>query len=359
MKEILTEVDRWQRDAERVALATVVRVRGSAPRPPGARLWVTRSGKIAGSVSGGCVESDVVGRAREVIDSGRPVMATYGIADDVGLQVGLSCGGSIDVLIQPFAEEGPWRTIREALAGRRPAALAVGLTPERLVGRMLAVLGDGSVGSIDAQVDGAAAVHARALLAQGGTRLVSVPLAAEEATVFVEAFPPEPRLVVIGATHTAIALSRMARQLGFRVTVIDARSAFATPERFPDVDELVHGWPDEALERAELDGHTFVVILTHDPKFDIPALTRALRSDVRYVGIIGSRGTHERRRERLLAAGFASADLDRIRAPIGLDIGARTPEEVALAILAEVLAVRSGRDGRPLRERQASIHGEG
>ncbi len=359
MKDILTEVDRWQRDAERVALATVVRVRGSAPRPPGARLWVSGSGKIAGSVSGGCVESDVVGRAREVIESGQPVMVTYGIADDVGFQVGLSCGGSIDVLVEPFSGEGPWQTIRAALGGRCPAALAVGLTPPALLGRMLAVSTDGTEGSIDTQLDGPVAVEARSLLAQGGTRLVSVPLEGAEATIFVEAFPPELRLIIIGATHTAIALSRMARQVGFRVTVIDARSAFATPERFPDVDELIRGWPDEALGQAELDGYTFVVILTHDPKFDIPALARALRSEARYVGIIGSRGTHERRRQRLLADGFAAAELDRIRAPVGLDIGAETPEEIALAILAEMVAVRSGRDGRALTGRQAPIHGEG
>ena len=187
----------------------------------------------------------------------------------------------------------------------------------------------------------------------------SVPLGAADAMVFVEALPPQLRLIIIGATHTAIALSRMAKQVGFRVTVIDARSAFATPERFPDVDELIRGWPDETLGHAELDGYTFVVILAHDPKFDVPALLRTLRSEARYIGIIGSRSTHERRRERLLAEGLAAAELDRIRAPVGLDIGARTPEEIALAILAEMLAVHSGRDGRPLKERQASIHGEG
>jgi xanthine dehydrogenase accessory factor len=359
MKEVLEEVDRWQRDAERVALATVVRVRGSAPRPPGARLWVTGSGRIAGSVSGGCVESDVVERAREVLDSGRPALVTYGIADEAGFQVGLSCGGSIDVLVEPFTGAGPWRTIRAALGERRPAALAVGLTPEALLGRMLAVSADGTVGSIDTRLDGPVAVESRSLLARGGTRVVSLPLGAAEATVFVEAFPPQLRLIIIGATHTAIALSRMARQLGFRVTVIDARSAFATSERFPDVDEIIRGWPDEALGRADLDGYTFVVILAHDPKFDVPALLRTLRSDVRYIGIIGSRSTHERRRQALLAEGVAAAELDRIRAPVGLDIGAQTPEEIALAILAEMLAVRSGRDGRPLKERQAPIHGEG
>lgn len=359
MKDSLIEVDRWHRDGERIALATVVRMRGSAPRPPGARLWVTASGKITGSVSGGCVESDVVERARQVLETGTPALVTYGIADETGFEVGLSCGGSIDVLIEPFDKSGPWEALRQALTAQRPAALAVCVSPEHLMGRAVALCdGCEAAGSIDAALDGTIAERARALMKQGGTRILSLPCDGAEASIFVEAFAPQLRLYVLGATHTAVALCRLAKSLGFWVRVLDARSVFATPERFPDADEIVHGWPDEVLGSDDLDDYAYVVILTHDPKFDLPALTRALRSRVRYIGIIGSRGTHERRRQRLLEDGFTVAELDRVRAPIGLDIGARTPEEIALSILAEMLAVRSGRDGHALRDRRAPIHGD-
>ena len=359
MKDSLIEVDGWRRNGERVALATVVRMRGSAPRRPGARLWTTADGKITGSVSGGCVESDVIERARGVLETGTPVVVTYGIADEQGFRVGLSCGGSIDVLIEPFTETAPWQAVREAQSGQRPTVLAVAVAPERLLGRAVALGDDGvQIGSIDAVVDPGVADCARALMRKGGTRLLTLRCGAEEVTVFVDAFPPQLRLFVLGATHTAIALCRLAKSVGFWVRVIDARSAFATPERFPDVDELVHGWPADVLGDDDLDDYAYVVILTHDPKFDIPALTRTLRSRARYIGIIGSRGTQARRRQRLLEDGFTAAELDRLRAPVGLDIGARTPEEIGVSILAEMLAVRSGRDGHALTHRQAPIHAD-
>ena len=349
MKEILTELDQWHHQGEAIALATLVHVRGSTPRLPGARLCVTRSGRMAGSVSGGCVENDVVEHAMQVLDAGRPVVATYGVADEAGLEVGLSCGGSIDVLIEPFAAHEAWQAARRAVEGREPAVLGIGLAPAVLLGRKLAVLADGStVGSIDPEVDRRVAVEASRLLQEGGTRVLAVPRGAGDATVYIEAFPRPLRLFIVGATHTAIALCRMAKQLGFHVTVIDARAAYASRERFPDADALCCVHPVEVLDEAGLDASSYIVTLTHDPKFDYPALARALRSDARYIGALGSRGTHERRKAALARQGLADADLARIRAPIGLDLGGRAAEEVAIAILAEMQAVRYGRDARPL-----------
>jgi xanthine dehydrogenase accessory factor len=354
MREIFFHLDRWQRRAEDIALATVVQLSGPAPRPSGARFGVTRSGKMAGSVSGGCVESDVFEHALRVLDDGRPALVHYGAADEAGFDVGLACGGSIDVLIEPFAPTEAWQAVREALEGHRPAALCVGLAPDALLGRKLAVLDDGScAGSVDPALDGPLIAEARRLLLEGGATVLDLPWQGEEGRVFVEAFPQQPRLFIVGATHTAIPLCRMAKELGFRVAVIDVRSAFATEERFPEADELIRTWPDEALEAARLDAAAHVVALTHDPKFDLPALATALRSEAGYIGALGSRVTHERRKAQLREQGFGDAELARIRTPVGLDIGSRTPGEIALSILAEMVAARRGRDGRPLFEMPA------
>jgi xanthine dehydrogenase accessory factor len=296
-----------------------------------------------------------------VLDGGEPVLASYSIADDLAFQVGLSCGGSIDVLIEPFRSSETWRAARQAVERERPAVLGIGLAPASLLGRKLVVLEDGStVGSIDPVLDRQVGTEAQNLLLPGGTRIVTVPWQGGEASVFLEGFAPPPRLFIVGATHVAISLCRMAKDLGFRVSVIDPRGVFATAERFPDTDELLDEWPDRVLAERRLDAHCYVVILTHDPKFDLPALALALRSAAGYIGIIGSRGTQERRRARLRAEhGFTDAELDRIRAPIGLDIGASTPQEVALAILAEMVAVRHRRDGhsvQTLKDRRAPIH---
>jgi xanthine dehydrogenase accessory factor len=359
MKEILVDLDRWQQQGEEIALATLVAVRGSAPRLPGARLCLTRSGGMSGSVSGGCVENDVFERAMQVLDSGRPAVATYGIADDLGFEVGLSCGGSIDVLIEPFQSAEAWQAVRRAVENRRPAALVIGLTPDALVGRKLAVLGDDAVaGCIDSDLDREVTGEARRLLLEGGTRILTPAWRGAEASVYAEAFPPPLRLFIVGATHTAISLCRIARELGFRVAVIDPRGAFATRERFPEADEVLRVWPVEALDGAALDAYSYVVTLSHDPKFDLPTLACVLRSEARYIGAMGSRGTHERRMSQLRQQGFGEADLARIRAPVGLDIGGRAPEEIALAIAAEIQAVRYGRDGRALTEGKAAIHAD-
>ncbi len=353
MREILADLDRWGEQQEEIALATLIRVRGAAPRRPGARLCLTRTGRMAGSVSGGCVENDVYERAVQVLDSGQPVVASYGISNELGIDVGLSCGGAIDVFIEPFAADEAWRAVRQAVEAQRAVAFALGLAPANLAGRKLAVRNDGTVvGSIDPRVDQEVTTAARRLLCQAGTRLLTL---APEAMVFVEAFPPPLRLFIVGATHTAMALCHMAKGLGFRVIVIDARGVYATRERFADADELLVAAPGEVLEQAALDSSSHVVILTHDPKFDVPALAVALRSGAGYIGIMGSRTTHAGRCGQLAQQGFTATDCARIRAPIGLDLGACTPEEIALAILAEMVAVRYGRDGGALTGRPGAI----
>jgi xanthine dehydrogenase accessory factor len=340
----LTEIELWQSEGEEVALATVVRVRRSAPRPPGARLAVTRSGKMTGSVSGGCVEADVFERAMQVLDSGQAILVSYGISDELGFQVGLSCGGSIDVLIEPFALGEELMALCQVQERQQPSVFATGLTPLSILGRRLAIVdGREPVGSISPDLDSYIVKESSRLMEVGGTRVVALPCDQGEAQVFLEAFLPPPDLIIIGATHIAISLARIAREVGFRVTVIDARSVLATEDRFPDVYRLIRGWPDETMPGLFLGSQSSVVVLTHDPKFDIPALACALRSPAGYIGALGSRVTHQQRKARLLEQGFSEADLGRIRSPIGLDIGARTPGELAVSVLAEVLAVRYGR----------------
>jgi xanthine dehydrogenase accessory factor len=359
MKEIVADLHEWQRAGQEIALATLVQVRRSAPRRPGARLGLTRSGRMTGSVSGGCVETDVFERALQVLDSGEAAIATYGISDELGFEVGLTCGGSIDVLIEPFVADEAWEVVCKAVEGQRPAALAIGLHPAAIIGKKMAILGEEAgalVGSIDADLDGLVVREISQLLDQGGTRVLDLQWRGQTGTIFIESFPPPPQLFIVGATHTAIALCRMAKELDFRVTVIDARSLLATAERFPEADELVRGWPEEVLRQSRLDGRSSIVVLTHDPKFDVPTLAFALRSRAGYIGMMASGRTFELRKAELCRQGFTADELARIRAPIGLDIGSRTPPEIALSILAEILAARSARGGRPLRDRSRPVH---
>ena len=344
MKDILPDLDLWQSQGEEIALATLVQVRRSAPRPPGARLCVTRSGRMSGSVSGGCVEADVFERAVQVLDSRNPELVNYGIADEMGFEVGLSCGGSIDVFIEPFVQDDKWDALRRSVECQKEVVHAIGLAPASLRGRKLtSVIDRPAIGSIDPSLDEDITDEGDRLLRTGGTRVVTLPWQGEQAQVFIEAIRPSPSLFIVGATHVAISLCRLATEVGFKVIVIDARSALATTERFAEAEQLIHAWPEEALEQARLDRYSSLVVLTHDPKFDVPTLASALRSEVPYIGAQGSRVTHERRKQDLKQQGFSDADLARIRAPIGLDIGSRTPAELAVAILAEMLAVQYDR----------------
>ncbi len=353
MREILANLERWRREDEAVALATLVRVEGSAPQVAGARMWVTCNGEMTGSVSGGCVESDVYERALEVLDCGQPVLAQYGVADELDLGVGLSCGGVIDVLIEPLVITEVWQRLLQALEQHQPAALAVGLMPRPLLGRKLVVVRDqDATGSIDSRLDPWVVTEALRLQANGGTCVVTGPWMDGEATIFIEGFAPPRRLLIIGATHTAVALCHLGKALDFHITIIDPRTLYATAERFPEADRIIHAWPAEALDAAPIDANTCIAVLAHDPKLDLPALARALRSEAGYVGVMGSRKTHERRRAELRKAGFSERELLRLHAPIGLDIGARTPEEISVAIIAEMLAVRYGRHAAGLTEKR-------
>ena len=353
MREILPALDRWQQQGEEIALATLVGVQGSAPRPSGARLALTRSGHMVGSVSGGCVENDVYEHALEVLREGRATVVRYGIADELSVAVGLSCGGEIEVLIEPFRSDAAWQTTRQAVEQQQPVVLAIALQPAGLAGRRLAFTAGGNrSGGIDPGLDDALLETASSLLAEGGRRSVDLAWRGETGRVYLEAFLPQPRLLIVGATHTGMTLCALAKRLDFRVTVIDPRSAFATAERFPEADALLRDWPQEAVKSTQLDEHCYVVSLSHDLKLDLPTLVLALRGKPRYIGALGSRKTHEKRKARLREEGFGEADLARIHTPIGLDIGARSPEEIALAILAEIVAVRRSRSGGALSARQ-------
>lgn len=338
MRDVLADVERWQRDGEEIAIATLVSAWGSAPRLPGARFAMTKSGRVAGSVSGGCVEGDIFARAMQTLDDGVPRLLEYGISDEMAFGVGLSCGGRIEAFVERFRADDAWLAARDALAARRPCAFATTLSPEDVAGQHMTLFADAPpAGASGFDASAALAARAAALARDGGTETVT----AGEVRVLLEGYAPPPRLLIVGATHVAIALSREANALGYDVTVIDARRIFATAERFPDA-EIIAGWPEDGMARSGLDAHTYVVIVTHDMKFDVPALEAALRSDARYIGLLGSRATIASRTARLEELGFDERAIARIRAPIGLDLGGRSPEEIALAIAAEMTMVRYG-----------------
>jgi xanthine dehydrogenase accessory factor len=345
MKEILEDIGRWRQRGERIAVATVVATRRSAPRPVGAKLGVSSGGELAGSVSGGCVENEVYGAAQEVLGGERPQLLTYGISDDLALEVGLPCGGEIDVFVEE-ADEQLLERLRAIVEDERRAVLFTVVDGEGAGQRWLAVEGEttDAPGALASQVD--------ELLRSGRSRV----LEQEGRTVFADVYEPPPRLLVIGAVDTAEALCAAAKQIGWRTIVADARGKFATPERIPSADELIVGWPEEALEHVRPDSATAVIVLTHDDKFDVPALKGALGTEAFYVGALGSRRNQERRRERLLEAGVPEESLERISGPCGLDIGAITPAETAVSILGEMLARRAGRDGGALQTAKGRIH---
>jgi xanthine dehydrogenase accessory factor len=345
VKEILGDIERWRRAGERFALATVVATRRSAPRPPGAKLGVSAGGELAGSVSGGCVENEVYGVAQEVLGGAEPRLLTYGISDDQALEVGLPCGGEIDVFVDE-ADQELVDKLRRVIEDEGRAVLFTVVEGEGIGDRWLAVDGEetNAPPELAAEVDGLLRSGRSAVLEHEGRK------------VFAEVLEPPPRLVVIGAVDTAEALCAAAKQLGWRTIVVDARAKFATPERIPSADELVVGWPDEALERVKPDYATAVVVLTHEDRFDVPALRRALATEAFYIGALGSRRNQERRRERLLEAGVEEHELERISGPSGLDIGAVSPAETAVSILAEILARRAGRTGGPLQTAAGRIH---
>jgi xanthine dehydrogenase accessory factor len=319
MREVLDELNEWIGGREDIAMATVIETWGSSPRPLGSKMLVTRSGKMAGSVSNGCIEGAVFEEAQKVLKSGVPKIAAFGVADDVAFEVGLACGGHIEVFIQPLGRAH--RQLVGMMNRDEPATLRTNLVNGE------AELVDGTPSDSE--------------------------LARREGDVFVEPFRRPAHLVIVGAIHIAIPLHRLAKLMGYRVTVVDARKKFATKERFPEADELIVAWPDEAMSKLTIDNSTYIVILTHDPKFDLPALRSVLKKDAGYVGAIGSRKTNQNRFDALRKEGFTEEQLARVHGPVGLDLGGRGAEETALGILAEITAVRFGGSGVSIRAMRA------
>ena len=328
MRDVLESLERWAQAGTRVATATVVATERSAPREPGAVLAVDADGNVVGSVTGGCVEPAVYGEAREVLAGEGPRLRTYGIADEEAFEVGLPCGGTVHIFVDAL-DPGLMAPLAEAVRAERPIALETRISGEQIGAKRL-------VGPEDES-------PAAELLARAETGVVETP----EGQVFVSSFAPRPNMYVFGAVDHAAALASIGRFLGFRVTVCDARARFVTRERFPDVDELVVEWPDRFLQEAPVDERTAICILTHDHKFDIPALKVALETPAGYIGAMGSRRTNADRAERLRAEGVTDEEMARIHAPIGLRIGSRSPQEVAVAIAAEIVQVMRAAKPKP------------
>jgi xanthine dehydrogenase accessory factor len=367
VKELLGMLEAWRVDPARIGRAVVVRTFGSAPRPEGAVLLYTDDGRIAGSVSGGCVEGAAAEEIERARSTGHSRVIRYGISDEQAWDVGLACGGTIDVLVEPvlpvLAVDAAWAS--QGAGGLGSAVITPlpidsppgtfgphepgdGSPPEpKLIvtedGRL-----SGSLGKAD--LDRGLVQAATEALRRGLSSTVEL----GGRSLFVEVFPVRPRLVVVGGVEVARSLVRLARELGFETVVVDGRPAFATPERFPDVDRLIVGWPDEVADEIGLGPNDAVAVLSHDVKFDEPAIVTALRRRCRYVGAVGSRKTQADRRARLVAAGLTSEEIGRLRGPIGLDLAGRAPAETALAILAEIVAERYGGSGVPMRQRAAS-----
>ncbi|MEX2547734.1 MAG: XdhC/CoxI family protein [Chloroflexota bacterium] len=343
MRELLPTIDAWRSEGRDFGRAVLIRVFGNGPRPEGATLLVADDGSVAGSVSGGCVEGAAAQEIARARRDGRVRVVRFGISDEQAWGVGLACGSTIDVLIEPVLRP----EVEAAARAASGTAIAIPLPTD-------APAADGKPHLIvtapmaePVAIDGDLSAAAASLVATG--RSGTVTLGQEQ--FFIQTFAPPPRIVIFGAVQAAIPLVRMARELGYRTAVADARAAFASHERFPEADEVLVGWPDEVAEKIGLSADDAVVVMSHDPKLDEPAIVAAMRAGCRYIGAMGSRRTQAGRRERLLADGLTEADLDRLHGPIGLDLGGREPGEMALAILAEIVAERNGASAAPLSRR--------
>lgn len=370
VRDVLSALSAVWRTGGTAGLATVVRTFRSAPRQPGAAMVVAPDGTVTGSVSGGCVEGAVYELAGDVVGSGTPALQRYGVSDDDAFAVGLTCGGILDVFVEPVspATFPDLDAVVEDIESHRPVALATVIAhPDATrVGRRLVVRSDevsGTLGS--SRADAAVTDDARGLLATGRNEVLTYGPDGQRRgagmEVFVAAYAPRPRMLVFGAIDFAAAVAQQGSFLGYRVTVCDARPVFATAARFPTADEVVVDWPHRYLAAqvaaGDVDARTVICVLTHDPKFDVPLLEVALRlPQVAYIGAMGSRRTHDDRLTRLRDAGLTDAELDRLASPIGLDLGARTPEETAVSIAAEIVAVRWGGTGRRLTDTDGRIH---
>lgn len=364
MRDVLDSIKAWHASGETFGLATVVNTFHSAPRGPGAAMAVSNGGEVVGSVSGGCVEGAVYETSQQVVESGQPTLERYGVSDDDAFSIGLTCGGILHVFVEPVSK-GTYpelADVADSIERDQPVAVASVVSGPGHIGARRVIWPDRCSGSLGSQrLDDAVTDDARGMLAQGltGERHYGADgeRRLDDLAVFVHSFAPPPRMLVFGAIDFAAAVARIGKFLGYRVTVCDARGVFATSKRFPEADEVVVRWPHRFLEDAEVDSRTAICVLTHDPKFDVPLLEVALRTDAGYIGAMGSRRTHEDRLARLREAGMSEDELSRLRAPIGLDLGSRTPEETAVSIAAELIQLRWGGSGRPLTETSGRIHG--
>ena len=362
MREILDDIERWRSAGKRVALARVVGVKGSGPRLPGAAMAVSEDSEVAGSVSGGCVEGAVLTEALEVIEAGSPKLVTYGIADEDAFNVGLTCGGTIHVFVQAL-DWSLQEVLSDAVRSEEPVGFATMIEGPQPGASIVVRPGVDAIGTLgEADLDRVAVRDTLAELSAGISTTRHYGFRGEarrqDVAVFIESFAPPPQMIVFGAVDFTAALVKVAKVLGYRVTVCDARAVFATHQRFPEADDVVVDWPDRYLAKigSELGARDAVCVLTHDHKFDVPAIVAALDTKVGYLGAMGSRRTNAERLDRLRESGVDEALLARVMAPVGLDIGARTPEETAISICAEIIASRTGRPAPSLRASDGPIH---
>lgn len=342
MRDILPDLDHWNAQSKSIALATVIQTWGSSPRRAGAKMAITPDGGITGSVSGGCVEGAVFEEGVEALKANRPKLLHFGVADETAWEVGLACGGSIDILVQPLNTE-LFKSLRSVLTDEQSAVLVTVVKgPDEILGCEILVRDDGSVtGTIRADLNEGAKHLAGEILDGGESQRLKLN---DDVDVFAEVILPPPTLIAVGGVHITIALMALAKTLGYRTVVIDPRTAFGNEVRFPNIDQLIQLWPDEAFQQIPITRSTAVAMLTHDPKLDDPALKIVLPSPAFYVGALGSKTTQAKRRQRLVEEGLTEAQLDRLYGPIGLEIEAHTPEEIAVSIMAEIVAARNHAD---------------
>ncbi|HEX5944490.1 MAG TPA: XdhC family protein [Anaerolineales bacterium] len=339
MRDILPDLDKWRAENKQIALATVIQTWGSSPRREGAKMALTPEGNITGSVSGGCVEGAVYEAGVDVLKSNRPQLLHFGVADETAWEAGLACGGSIDIFVKPLELE-VFPSLRSTLVDEKSAVLVTVVKgSDEVLGREMLVREDGSItGGISDQFNEQVVKLAGETLTQGEAQRAMLN---EDVEVFMEVIAPPPTLIAVGGVHITIALVALAKTLGYRTIVVDPRSAFGNESRFPHVDQLIQLWPEDAFQQVPITRSTAIAMLTHDPKLDDPALKIALPSSAFYVGALGSKTTQAKRRQRLLEDGLTEKQLDRLHGPIGIKIGAGTPEEIAISIMAEIVAVRN------------------
>ena len=346
MQEVIPDIDKWLVENNPVALATVVQTWGSAPRKVGAKMALTPDGKMSGSVSGGCVEGAVFDEGVETLRNGRPQLLHYGVADETAWEVGLACGGTIEVFVEPI-NTAIYRFIQSLLDKDQAFATAtvIGGPAEQLGTKLVVQHEHPPFGQISSELQNSVSAAAQTALENGRSQRqkITLPNSDSEIELFIEVSLPKPKLVMVGGVHIAIALTAIAKTLGYETIVVDPRRAFGSEARFPHVDTLIQAWPDKAFQQIQLNDSTAVAMLTHDPKIDDPALNVVLNSRAFYIGALGSNKTQTKRRDRLAKMGFNEAQIGRIYGPIGLDINASTPEEIAVSIMAEIIAARRKR----------------